>query len=90
MPSTSATLTRPYLRPRARGAPELAETRRIFFVDRWLAAFIGGHRDAAALADVERFLAEDALPDALRTKVLEHADGLARAVRIHARFGSAA
>jgi aminopeptidase N len=82
-------LTLPYLRPALDALPRLAETRRIFFADRWLAAFMAGHRDAAALVEVERFLGETALPDALRLKVLEHADGLARAIRIHDRYAAA-
>ncbi len=81
-------LTLPFLRRALDALPALADTRRIFFVDRWLAAFLGSHHDAAALAEVERFLAEAALPEPLRRKVLEHADGLGRAVRIHARFGA--
>ena len=79
-------LTLPYLRRALDALPMLAETRRIFFVDRWLAAFMAGHRDAAALAVVTRYVAEAALPDDLLRKVREHADGLARAVRVHARF----
>jgi aminopeptidase N len=80
-----AALTLPYLRPALVALPDLARTRGIFFADRWLAAFCGGHASEAALAAVRGFLAADSVAPALRRKVLEHADELARAVRIRAR-----
>ena len=69
--------------------PELKRRRKIFFVEHWLHAFLGGQADPEALAAVQRFLRRDLDPD-LRLKVLEAADGLERAVRIRERFAGAA
>jgi len=66
--------------------PRLKRARKIFFVERWLDSFLGAQADAQALADVQRFL-QDPLDEDLRRKVLEAADGLARAARIRERFG---
>jgi aminopeptidase N len=79
-------LTRPLLGEALARLPELKRARKIFFVDHWLAAFIGGQASAEALAEVESFLRRGSLDDDLRRKVLEAADGLERAVRIRARF----
>jgi aminopeptidase N len=65
--------------------PLLKRTRKIFFVERWLEAFLGGQADAQALAEVRRLL-EGALDEDLRLKVLEAADGLERAARIRERY----
>ncbi len=65
--------------------PQLKRTRKIFFVERWLDAFLGGQADAQALAEVQRLL-EGALDEDLRRKVLEVADGLQRAAKIRARY----
>ncbi len=64
--------------------PELKRTRKIFFVEHWLAAFLAGQSEAQALDEVQRFLGGD-LDQDLRLKVLEAADGLERTVRIRAR-----
>lgn len=85
-----APLTLPFLRPALDALPRLACERRIFFVDRWLAAFMGGQVGHAAMAEVERFLAETRLDPELRRKVREHADELARTVRIRDRYAGAA
>ncbi len=77
-------LTLPWLEPALRALPTLKRERRIFFVNNWLAAFVGGQRSPAALATVERFLREEPLDPDLRRKVLEAMDGLARTVRIRA------
>jgi aminopeptidase N len=84
-----APLTLPLLRPALDALPRLARERRIFFVDRWLAAFMGGQVSREALAEVERFLAETPLAADLRRKVREHADELARTVRIRERYTAA-
>ena len=81
-----AALTRPLLAEALARLPELKRSRKIFFVNGWLAAFIGGQTGRESLAEVESFLRRgDAEPD-LRLKVLETADGLERTVRIRARF----
>ncbi|MGH8705303.1 MAG: hypothetical protein ACREUO_07790, partial [Burkholderiales bacterium] len=81
-----AALTRPLLAEALARLPELKRTRKIFFVNNWLAAFIGGQTGADALAEVESFLRRGELDPDLRLKVLEAADGLERAARIRARF----
>ena len=65
--------------------PRLKRTHKIFFVERWLEAFLGGQADAQALAEVHRLL-EGALDEDLRLKVLEAADGLERAAKIRERY----
>ena len=67
----------------------LRRTHRIFFVDHWLEAFVGGQDSSAALEVVEAFAADPALAPDLRRKVLEAADALQRTVAIRARFATA-
>ncbi|HEX7315103.1 MAG TPA: M1 family aminopeptidase [Pyrinomonadaceae bacterium] len=82
-----SSLTLPYLEPALAELPTLKRTRKIFFVNGWLAAFIGGQCDARAASAVRDFLARnDALDRDLRLKVLEASDGLERCVRIRAKF----
>jgi aminopeptidase N len=82
-----AALTLPYLEPALAELPTLKRTRKIFFVNGWLAAFIGGQCDARAAGVVHDFLARnDALDRDLRLKVLEAADGLERCVRVREKF----
>ena len=84
-----AALTLPLLEPALRELPTLKRTRKIFFVNGWLAAFIGGQCDERAAGVVRDFLARH--PDLdrdLRLKVLEAADGLERCVRIRARYAA--
>jgi aminopeptidase N len=80
--------TAPLLAPALAALPELKRTHKIFFVERWLAAFLGGQADAAALEEVRRLL-QGNLDDDLRLQVLQATDGLARAVRIRERHGEA-
>lgn len=82
-----AALTQPLLAEALTRLPEFKRTRRIFFVDHWLAAFVGGQTGPGALAEVAAFLRRDDLEADLRLKVLEAMDGLERAVRIRERFG---
>jgi len=82
--------TLPHLRVALRALPALVRRRRIFFANQWLAAFVGGQRGVRAAAEVQGALSEDVLPDALRRKLLEVHDGLARSVRIRERFGAPA
>ncbi|HEX8558647.1 MAG TPA: M1 family aminopeptidase [Pyrinomonadaceae bacterium] len=86
-----AALTLPYLEPALAALPDLKRTRKIFFVNGWLAAFIGGQCDARAAAAVRDFLARaPALDRDLRLKVLEAADGLERCVRVRDKFAGPA
>lgn len=78
-------LTLQYLRPSLDRLEWIRDNRRIFFLPRWISAFIGGHASAEALAIVDRFLAETPeLPIDIRRKVLQSRDELERTVRIRA------
>ncbi|MDQ3179827.1 MAG: hypothetical protein M3Q33_04830, partial [Acidobacteriota bacterium] len=67
--------------------PNLKRSRKIFFVNGWLGAFISGQKSEQALAVVNKFLADNPnLDKDLRLKILENADGLERAVKIRAKF----
>ncbi len=79
-------LTLPYLEPALAQLPALKRTRKIFFVNGWLAAFIGGQRDEHALEVVQKFLREKELDHDLRLKVLENVDALERTTRIRAKY----
>jgi aminopeptidase N len=80
-------LTLPYLEPALAQLPDLKRTRKIFFVNGWLAAFIGGQCSERAAATVRDFLERNsALDRDLRLKVLEASDGLERCVRVRAKF----
>jgi aminopeptidase N len=81
-----AALTLPLLSEALARLPALKRTRKIFFVNAWLAAFIGGQTGDEALEAVRAFLRDSRLEPDLRLKVLEAADGLERAVRIRARY----
>jgi aminopeptidase N len=85
-----ASLTLRYLRPALDSLQFVQANRRIFYLQNWLSAFIGGHRSAEALAIVRQFLAEKpTLPLDLRMKVLQTMDELERTVRIRARWATA-
>ena len=76
-------LTLPYLRPALDSLPYIQANRRIFFLGAWLGSFLGGQTSSAALAIVQRYLADHPdLPKDLRQKVLQNADELERTVRI--------
>jgi aminopeptidase N len=84
-------LTLPYLAPALGELPRLKRTRKIFFVNGWLASFIGGQCGERALSAVSDFLSrEKALDEDLRRKVLEASDGLDRCVRIRRKYAGAA
>jgi aminopeptidase N len=83
-----AALTLPYLRRALVALSRLQRERKIFFVNHWLTAFLDGQTTAAALATVKSFLRGAKLAPDLRRKVLEAMDGLARTVRIRARYGA--
>ncbi|MDQ3686108.1 MAG: ERAP1-like C-terminal domain-containing protein, partial [Acidobacteriota bacterium] len=80
-------LTLPHLEPALRALPALKRTRKIFFINNWLGAFIGGQCSADALDTVQDFLRREASLDRdLRLKVLEATDGLERCVRIRQKY----
>lgn len=89
--SEQTALTLPYLIPALDSLPWIQKNRRIFFLGSWLGAFIGGQRSAAALSEVDRFLARRPnLPRDLRQKILQTRDDLERTVRIRATFAPSA
>jgi aminopeptidase N len=81
-----ADLTQPFLDLALAALPEFKRTRKIFFVNNWLAAFIGGQVDVGALEQVESFASQPELEPDLKLQLLEAMDGLARTVKIRARF----
>jgi len=83
----NANLSQPYLERALNELPNLKRTRKIFFVNNWLGAWIGGQRNEQALAIVNKFLADHPqLDNDLRLKILENVDVIERAVRIRSRF----
>ena len=82
-----ADLTLPYLEKALAELPNLKKNRKIFFVNGWLAAFIGGQKSEQALQIVNGFLAGNPNLDRdLRLKILENADNLERAVKIRVKY----
>lgn len=83
-------LTLPYLERALEELPVFKRTRKIFFVNGWLAAFIGGQCSERALSLVHAFLERSQQLDRdLRLKVMEVADNLERCVRIRAKYAKA-
>ncbi|HEX6126127.1 MAG TPA: M1 family aminopeptidase [Pyrinomonadaceae bacterium] len=83
-----ADLTLPYLERALKELPNHKRNRKIFFVNGWLGAFIGGQRSEEALAIVNKFLADNPNLDRdLRLKILENVDVIERAVKIRSKFG---
>ena len=82
-------LSLPYLERALKELPNLKRSRKIFFVNNWLGAFIGGQRSEGALAIVNKFLTDNPNLDRdLRLKILENVDIIERAVKIRAKYGS--
>jgi aminopeptidase N len=82
-------LTLPYLDRALHELPKLKRTRKIFFVNGWLSAFLGGQCSERANALVQDFLKrESSLDRDLRLKVLEVSDGLERCVRIRKNYAA--
>jgi aminopeptidase N len=80
-------LTQIYLEKSLAELPNHKRNRKIFFVNGWLGAFIGGQKDEKALGTVNKFLADNPnLDKDLRLKILENVDVIERAVKIRARF----
>ena len=80
-------LTLPYLERALKELPNHKRNRKIFFVNGWLGAFIGGQRSEEALAIVNKFLADNPNLDRdLRLKILENVDIIERAVKIRSKY----
>jgi aminopeptidase N len=81
--------TLPYLQKALQELPNHKRNRKIFFVNGWLGAFIGGQRSEEALAIVNKFLTDNPnLDKDLRLKILENVDLIERAVRIRTKYGT--
>ncbi len=81
-------LTLSYLEKALAELPNLKRSRKIFFVNGWLGAFIGGQRSVEALNIVNKFLADNPnLDKDLRLKILENVDLIERAVKIRGKYG---
>ena len=83
-----ADLTQPFLDLALAALPELKMNRKIFFVNDWLAAFVGGQADGQALEQVGTYAEQPDLDPDLRLQLLEAMDGLARTVKIRARYAT--
>jgi excinuclease UvrABC nuclease subunit len=80
-------LTLPYLAPALEALPTIKRTRKIFFVNNWLGAFLGGQCSNEALTTVQNFLQRTpSLDRDLRLKVLENLDPLERCVKIRTKY----
>jgi len=80
-------LTLHYLERALAELPNLKRNRKIFFVNGWLAAFIGGQKDEKALGIVNKFLADNPnLDKDLQRKILENVDVIERSVKIRKKF----
>ncbi len=80
-------LTLPYLERALAELPKHKSNRKIFFVNGWLGAFIGGQRGEQALTIVNKFLTDNPnLDKDLRLKILENVDTIERAVKIRDRY----
>ena len=81
-------LTLQYLEKALGELPNHKKNRKIFFVNGWLGAFIGGQKSEEALNIVNKFLADNPnLDKDLRLKILENVDVIERAVKIRQKFG---
>lgn len=81
------TLTARFLQQALEEIVRIKKTRKIFFVNSWLAAFLGGQVSRESLAITDSFL-QGKLDRDLRLKVLEFRDGLERAVMIREKFAT--
>ncbi len=80
-------LTVAYLEKALAELPNLKRNRKIFFVNGWLSAFIGGQKSEQALAIVNKFLTDNPnLDKDLRLKILENVDLIERAVKIRSKY----
>ena len=80
-------LSLPYLERALAELPNLKRNRKIFFVNGWLGAFLGGQKSQEALDIVNKFLADNPNLDRdLRLKILENEDTIERAVKIRNKY----
>ncbi|NNE97674.1 MAG: hypothetical protein HKN25_01505, partial [Pyrinomonadaceae bacterium] len=80
-------LTLPYLEKALAELPNHKQNRKIFFVNGWVASFIGGQKGVDALEKINNFLVKNPGLDLdLKRKILERVDGLERAVKIREKY----
>jgi aminopeptidase N len=79
-------LTGVYLEKALDALPQIKADRKIFFLQNWLDAFIGGQRSPAARDQVHRYLDSARIDNDLRLKILETVDALDRTVTIRRAF----
>jgi aminopeptidase N len=80
-------LTQQHLEKALAELPNHKRNRKIFFVNGWLAAFIGGQKSEQSLQIINKFLADNPKLDKdLRLKILEVSDGLERSVKIRKKY----
>lgn len=84
---TQSEITLPFLLPALERLEWIKSHRKIFFMPRWIAAFVSGHTSRKALKVVTDYLEEtDDLPGDIRLKILQSVDSLERTVRIREKF----
>ncbi|KAF0248647.1 MAG: aminopeptidase N [bacterium] len=76
----------PYLKQALKALPQLKRQRKIFFINEWLSAFIGGQNNEQALKIVQDYLSDSSLDKDLKLKILEAIDKLERSVKIRNKF----
>jgi aminopeptidase N len=81
-----AALTLPLLGVALRALPALYRSRKIFFVNRWIGAFVGGQCSQRALACVRSVLARKRIDPAIASKLAEADFELALALAIRHRW----
>jgi aminopeptidase N len=78
--------TRPLLAPALRALPELYRRRKIFFVNRWIGAFVGGQWSPHAHAIVLRVLTRKSIDPHLRRKLMDAEHELKIAIDVRHRW----
>jgi hypothetical protein len=81
-----ARLTLPLLAPALRAVPQLQHRRKIFFVNRWIGAFVGGQNGERARSILARAIARHAADEPIRRKLLEADCELGIAIEIRRRW----
>lgn len=84
-----AKATAPLFRQAIEALPRLANERKIFFVNRWLDAFVAGQESEESIRVLREVSARSDLGVDIRRKLLEAEDMLVRKVKIRAAFDDA-
>jgi len=81
-----AALAAPHLRGALEALPQIKRGRKIFFLEDWLNAFIGGQQSPTAQATVYAYLDSGEIDPDVRLKILQVVDELDRTVTIRRKF----